>query len=132
MGNADTVMLFVFNKAPIRLMTYLALAEGPYDCLVGDLKVGLDGQTCRDRWFRQGRFLNQGQSFHIMRGQNCRGGQRQKTEGTGLDSGRGEMKQNTLTQTQLSLLTPHDSILRGGQDFTVHEISSAADTSGVL
>jgi hypothetical protein len=42
-----------------------------------------------------------------------------KTVGTGLDSGRGEMKQKTLTQTQLFLLSPHDIILRGGQDFTV-------------
>lgn len=48
------------------------------------------------------------------------------------DSGRGEMKQKTLTQTQFFLLNPHDIILRGGQDFTVQAISSAADTSSVL
>lgn len=67
-----------------------------------------------------------------MQGQCCRDGERQKTVGTGLDSGRGNVKQKTLTQAQFFLLSPRDIILRGWQDFTVQGTSSAPDTSGVL
>lgn len=67
-----------------------------------------------------------------MQGQGCRDGERQKTMGTGLDSGRGEVKQKTRTQAQFFLPSPHDIILGGWQDFTAQAISSAPDTSGVL
>lgn len=48
--------------------------------------------------------------------------------GAGLGSERGETKQKTLMQTQIFLLSPHDIILGGWQDFTVQAVGSGLCT----
>lgn len=54
-----------------------------------------------------------------------------KTEDSGYRTGF-RMRKGKAEKAQFFLLSPHDIILRGWQDFTVQATSSAPDTSGVL